>query len=261
MSDGAAQESARCAAQGWHGCSITPSDLRARHDKGDMTQARAATPPSASATKILGATDKEVDDSIVFEEILHRLPELKRLKASQRCAAAAAALGLKSFNVANCAQHAGVDKSTSRSFDTPDLCIAFNSAAAEDCKSWRRTLEVLLQRKIPSIFTADNFEDANVDSAALTGAGASFHSERGVLVAITAEFLVGSIDGLTESGKILKEFVGMVLLSIVGNAAEHVSAVTVAVMDKMKLSIGVAVGSSITERHVLPKKIGLFVIP
>lgn len=39
------------------------------------------------------------------------------------------------------------------------------------------------------------------------------------LVAITAEFLVGSIDGLTESGKISKEFVGMVLLPIVGNAA------------------------------------------
>ncbi|KAJ7877413.1 Sodium/calcium exchanger protein-domain-containing protein [Mycena olivaceomarginata] len=74
-----------------------------------------------------------------------------------------------------------------------------------------------------------------------------------VLVAITAEFLVGSIDGLTESGKISKEFVGMVLLPIVGNAAEHVSAVTVAVKDKMNLSIGVAVGSSI--------QIGLFVIP
>ncbi|KAJ7843892.1 Sodium/calcium exchanger protein-domain-containing protein [Mycena olivaceomarginata] len=73
------------------------------------------------------------------------------------------------------------------------------------------------------------------------------------LVAITAEFLVGSIDGLTESGKISKEFVGMVLLPIVGNAAEHVSAVTVAVKDKMNLSIGVAVGSSI--------QIGLFVIP
>ncbi|KAJ7816591.1 calcium/proton exchanger, partial [Mycena olivaceomarginata] len=73
-----------------------------------------------------------------------------------------------------------------------------------------------------------------------------------VLVAITAEFLVGSIDGLTESGKISKEFVGMVLLPIVGNAAEHVSAVTVAVKDKMNLSIGVAVGSSIVSLQALP---------
>jgi Ca2+:H+ antiporter len=42
-------------------------------------------------------------------------------------------------------------------------------------------------------------------------------------------------------------------LPIVGNAAEHVTAVTVAVKDKLDLSIGVAVGSSI--------QIALFVIP
>ncbi|KAJ7487954.1 calcium/proton exchanger [Mycena latifolia] len=74
-----------------------------------------------------------------------------------------------------------------------------------------------------------------------------------VLVAVTAEFLVGSIDGLTASGPISKEFVGIILLPIVGNAAEHVSAVTVAMKDKLTLSIGVAVGSSI--------QIALFVIP
>ncbi|KAF8997501.1 Sodium/calcium exchanger protein-domain-containing protein, partial [Cyathus striatus] len=73
------------------------------------------------------------------------------------------------------------------------------------------------------------------------------------LVAVTAEWLVGSIDGLTNSGKISKEFVGIILLPIVGNAAEHVTAVTVSVKDKLTLSIGVAVGSSI--------QIALFVIP
>ncbi|KAF8997493.1 Sodium/calcium exchanger protein-domain-containing protein [Cyathus striatus] len=74
-----------------------------------------------------------------------------------------------------------------------------------------------------------------------------------VLVAVTAEWLVDSIDGLTNSGKISKEFVGIILLPIVGNAAEHVTAVTVSVKDKLALSIGVAVGSSI--------QIALFVIP
>jgi Ca2+:H+ antiporter len=38
-------------------------------------------------------------------------------------------------------------------------------------------------------------------------------------VAITAEWLVDSIDGLTDSGAIGKEFVGIILLPIVGNAA------------------------------------------
>jgi len=74
-----------------------------------------------------------------------------------------------------------------------------------------------------------------------------------VLVAVTAEWLVDSIDGLTSSGHISKEFVGLILLPIVGNAAEHVTAVTVSVRDKLDLSLGVAVGSSI--------QIALFVIP
>ncbi|KAJ8521122.1 hypothetical protein ONZ45_g2174 [Pleurotus djamor] len=66
-----------------------------------------------------------------------------------------------------------------------------------------------------------------------------------VLVAVTAEWLVDSIDGLTSTSAISKEFVGIILLPIVGNAAEHVTAVTVSIKDKLTLSLGVAVGSSI----------------
>jgi len=73
------------------------------------------------------------------------------------------------------------------------------------------------------------------------------------IVAVTAKFMVDSIDGLVSGGKISKEFVGVILLPIVGNAAEHVTAVTVSVKDKLTLSLGVAVGSSI--------QIALFVIP
>ncbi|TFY79216.1 hypothetical protein EWM64_g4800 [Hericium alpestre] len=74
-----------------------------------------------------------------------------------------------------------------------------------------------------------------------------------VFVGVTAEWLVDSINGLTEKGSISKTFVGLILLPIVGNAAEHVTAVTVSVKDKLTLSLGVAVGSSI--------QIALFVIP
>jgi len=70
-------------------------------------------------------------------------------------------------------------------------------------------------------------------------------------VAVTAECLVDSIDGLTASGAIGKEFAGVILLPIVGNAAGHVTAVTVSVKDKLTLSLGVAVGSSIVH---LPSK-------
>ncbi|KDN38292.1 hypothetical protein RSAG8_09591, partial [Rhizoctonia solani AG-8 WAC10335] len=74
-----------------------------------------------------------------------------------------------------------------------------------------------------------------------------------VLTGITAEWLVGSIDGLTSGGNISREFVALILLPLVGNAAEHVTAVTVSVKNKLDLAITVAVGSSI--------QIALFVLP
>lgn len=66
-----------------------------------------------------------------------------------------------------------------------------------------------------------------------------------VLVAICADYLVGSIDDIVESGGISKAFIGLILIPIVGNAAEHVTAVVVAVRNKMDLAMGVAIGSSI----------------
>jgi Ca2+:H+ antiporter len=65
-----------------------------------------------------------------------------------------------------------------------------------------------------------------------------------ITVAICAEYLVGSIDSLVETAHISKTFIGLILLPIVGNAAEHVTAVLVAVKDKMDLAMGVAIGSS-----------------
>lgn len=65
-----------------------------------------------------------------------------------------------------------------------------------------------------------------------------------VLVAVCAEYLVDSIDSIVQTAHISKTFIGLVLLPIVGNAAEHVTAVVVALKNKMDLAIGVAIGSS-----------------
>lgn len=73
------------------------------------------------------------------------------------------------------------------------------------------------------------------------------------LVAVCAEFLVGSINYLVDNTSVSEAFVGLIILPIVGNAAEHVTAVTVASKNKMDLAIGVAVGSSI--------QIAIFVTP
>ncbi|KAF8126075.1 calcium proton exchanger [Boletus edulis] len=76
-------------------------------------------------------------------------------------------------------------------------------------------------------------------------------------VAVTAVFLVDSFNGLTITGHVSKEFLGVVILPIVGNAAEHVTehvkAVTSSARGKLTFSLGVAVGSSI--------QIALFIIP
>jgi Ca2+:H+ antiporter len=73
------------------------------------------------------------------------------------------------------------------------------------------------------------------------------------LVAICAEFMVDSINAVVSSNSGLSEaFIGLIILPIVGNAAEHVTAVTVASKNKMDLAIGVAVGSSIQIGMPLP---------
>lgn len=74
-----------------------------------------------------------------------------------------------------------------------------------------------------------------------------------LLVAIESEFLVGSLEVATEGLGLTSLFTGVILLPIIGNAAEHATAVTVAMKDKMDLSVAVAVGSSM--------QIALFVAP
>jgi len=74
-----------------------------------------------------------------------------------------------------------------------------------------------------------------------------------VFVAVCSEFLVGSIEGIVSAWGITDTFAGMILLPIVGNFPEHLTAVTVALKNKMDLSIGVAVGSS--------QQIAMLVIP
>jgi len=113
---------------------------------------------------------------------------------------------------------------------------------------------------------AQLFEEANSDIENTTGA----EEEEGerllspwaatvvlvivtILVAICADYLVGSIDSLVQKTGMSKTFIGLVLIPIVGNAAEHVTAVVVAYKDKMDLAIGVAIGSSL--------QIALFVTP
>lgn len=72
-------------------------------------------------------------------------------------------------------------------------------------------------------------------------------------VAVESELLVDSLEVATSNLGLGALFTGVILLPIIGNAAEHATAVTVAMKDKMDLSVSVAVGSSM--------QIALFVAP
>lgn len=74
-----------------------------------------------------------------------------------------------------------------------------------------------------------------------------------VVVAACSEALVDSIEDVSENFGLPKAFIGVILLPIVGNAAEHATSVTSAAKGMMDLSLGVAVGSS--------TQIALFVVP
>ncbi len=65
-----------------------------------------------------------------------------------------------------------------------------------------------------------------------------------VVVGLMSEVLVGSIEAASHAIGLSEFFVGVFVVAIVGNAAEHWVAVLVAVKDKMDLAVNIAIGSS-----------------
>jgi Ca2+:H+ antiporter len=74
-----------------------------------------------------------------------------------------------------------------------------------------------------------------------------------VFIAFMSEMLVGEIEAVTERFGLTELFVGVIVVAIIGNAAEHSAAILVAHRNQMDLALGIAVGSS--------TQIALFVAP
>ncbi|KAK4398223.1 Vacuolar cation/proton exchanger 5 [Sesamum angolense] len=64
------------------------------------------------------------------------------------------------------------------------------------------------------------------------------------LISVLSEYLVNAIEGASVAMNIPVAFISVILLPIVGNAAEHAGAIMFAVKDKLDISLGVAIGSS-----------------
>ncbi|WP_310549968.1 calcium/proton exchanger [Paenibacillus glufosinatiresistens] len=74
-----------------------------------------------------------------------------------------------------------------------------------------------------------------------------------VMVAFVSEWLVGTLESLTEQFGLSELFVGAFLVAIIGNAAEHSAAVMLAMKNKIGAAVEIAIGSSL--------QIALFVAP
>jgi len=74
-----------------------------------------------------------------------------------------------------------------------------------------------------------------------------------LLVVIESEFLVAGIDPVVKSLGISELFIGVIVIPIIGNAAEHTTSVMMALKNKMEISLEIAIGSS--------TQIALFVAP
>ncbi|KAI5077812.1 hypothetical protein GOP47_0007636 [Adiantum capillus-veneris] len=74
-----------------------------------------------------------------------------------------------------------------------------------------------------------------------------------LFISILSNYLVDAIEEASSSLSIPLAFISVIILPIVGNAAEHASAIMFAVKDKLDLSLAVAIGSS--------TQISMFVIP
>jgi len=74
-----------------------------------------------------------------------------------------------------------------------------------------------------------------------------------VLIAWVSEILVGSVEAAASSFGMTRIFLGVIVVAVVGNAAEHSTAVMMAIKNRMELSLGIAIGSSL--------QIALFVAP
>jgi len=75
----------------------------------------------------------------------------------------------------------------------------------------------------------------------------------GIAVGVMSEILVGSISEASETIGLSEFFVGLIVVAIVGNAAEHWVAIYFAAKDKMDLAVNISIGSS--------AQIALFVAP
>ncbi|XP_066311964.1 vacuolar cation/proton exchanger 1a-like isoform X1 [Miscanthus floridulus] len=101
----------------------------------------------------------------------------------------------------------------------------------------------------------DDDGEAEEDEQAVIGfaSGLFWLAFKTVLIAILSEYVVGTIEPTSKSWGLSVSFISIILLPIVGNAAEHAGAIIFALKNKLDITLGVALGSA--------TQISMFVVP
>ncbi|MBA3329162.1 MAG: calcium/proton exchanger [Solirubrobacterales bacterium] len=95
-----------------------------------------------------------------------------------------------------------------------------------------------------ALFNPTSESDEHVDEPWTVRKSVITLAVAGVAVGLMSEILVGSISEASETIGISQFFVGLIVVAIVGNAAEHWVAIYFAARDKMDLAVNIAIGSS-----------------
>ncbi|MDD2770478.1 MAG: calcium/proton exchanger [Methylococcus sp.] len=113
---------------------------------------------------------------------------------------------------------------------------------------------VFMLKTHPDYFASEDSgdDDSNAASKGMYAA-IGYLAVSSAILALMSEILVGSIEETAATLGMSKAFIGVIILALVGGAPESVAAVTVARKNKLDLTMGIAVGSSV--------QIALFVAP
>ncbi|KAL6204433.1 PREDICTED: vacuolar cation/proton exchanger 3-like [Fragaria vesca subsp. vesca] len=98
-------------------------------------------------------------------------------------------------------------------------------------------------------------EDDEDEEKAVIGCWSAFGWLAGmtIIIALLSEYVVGTIEAASNSWGISVTFISIILLPIVGNAAEHAGSIIFALKNKLDISLGVSLGSA--------SQISMFVVP
>ncbi|KAK1221518.1 hypothetical protein PQX77_015637 [Marasmius sp. AFHP31] len=143
---------------------------------------------SSLTIHLLGAHEKEVIHGLMFEEILHRLPQLNdlclvmigpemaradpQLDHAPPCPNCVKDRKQRTYEIHAMPYHNYVEKQGAK-YTNPDLAVAFNSGACDSVFPWAETMGVLVNKKVATVFTAYNREEAETESKLLRAAGAN----------------------------------------------------------------------------------------